>query len=297
MPITLADIESPRAGSARRSAPSGRPRARRAPARRVPGSAGHGRHAGRPEPGAPGSAATWTRQPSTCGAPRSSASPPGCRRTPTAGGSRWRGSGAAEGDLDAAARAARGGRAGVRRRLLPRRAARCRAMRARVSRRAATSPSALDWARQHELSSRRRPDLPARVRARHPGPGPARASSDDGRTALAPPRLLDRLLAAAEAGARFGTVIEILVLRALAHSTRRRSRPRWRPSSAPSSWPSPRVTSGSSRRGRADGRAAGALLDADRVPLLRDLVGVVLSPSRSAAPRHRRPRPRRWSTR
>ena len=64
---------------------------------------------------------------------------------------------------------------------------------------------------------RRRCRVRPRVRAHHPCPDPARPTS--GRTADAI-RLLERLLAAAESGRRDGTVIEILVLLALAHEAR-----------------------------------------------------------------------------
>ena len=70
---------------------------------------------------------------------------------------------------------------------------------------------------------RRRPQLPARVRARHPGQAaagavPERAAQcSSGEQAL---ELLERLLQAAEDGGRTGSVIEILVLQALAHQAR-----------------------------------------------------------------------------
>ena len=66
---------------------------------------------------------------------------------------------------------------------------------------------------------RRRAVLPARVRAPHPRPGPARRAPPPATPQPCDRRagLLDRLLAAAEDGGRVGTVIEIEVLRALAH--------------------------------------------------------------------------------
>ena len=78
---------------------------------------------------------------------------------------------------------------------------------------------ALGWAREQGLSARRRPQLPARVRAHHPGQGaPGAARGLSARTLRSEAaRLLERLLLAAEEGGRTGSVIEILVLRALAH--------------------------------------------------------------------------------
>ena len=97
---------------------------------------------------------------------------------------------------------------------------------------------------------RRRPQLPARVRAHHARagcswPGPARPRR---RARCARQRSCSSVSCdAAEDGRRTGSVIEILVLQALAHQARgdirgrarRRSSARWR-------WPSRRATSGSS---------------------------------------------------
>ena len=69
---------------------------------------------------------------------------------------------------------------------------------------------------------RGRPQLRARVRAHHarpaaPGPGAQGRSDDSPGRAMG---LLERLLQAAEEGQRTGSVIEILVLQALAHQVR-----------------------------------------------------------------------------
>ena len=65
-------------------------------------------------------------------------------------------------------------------------------------------------------------ELPARVRAHHAGPGaPGPATRDRARPPLREAiGLLERLLPAAEDGGRTGSVIEILVLQALAHQAR-----------------------------------------------------------------------------
>ena len=111
------------------------------------------------------------------------------------------------------------------------------ATRARLLAAAGDVAGALAWARQSGLSASTRADVPPRVRARHPGPDSCSPSTL--RPAIPAPltdasALLDRLLAAAEAGGRTGTVIEMLVLRALAHRCRRgAANPRSRRSSAP----------------------------------------------------------------
>ena len=92
------------------------------------------------------------------------------------------------------------------------------AMRARVLDRAGELGDALGWAREPRPVGRRRPQLPARVRARHPGQGPAGPAPERARRATrrCGVGLLQRLLPAAEAGGRTGSAIEILVLQALA---------------------------------------------------------------------------------
>ena len=110
--------------------------------------------------------------------------------------------------------------------------------------------SATSWAAAHEPGRRRRALLHARVRAHHLGdgaPGPT-----PGRALIQLPlhvarRLLERLLAAAEAGGRMGNVIEILVQLALASEAEGdRSACHGPARSCPGPWRAPRATSGSS---------------------------------------------------
>ena len=155
----------------------------------------------------------------------------------------------AEGDLDGALDAARRGGARLRRRLLPERAAgRRRCGRGSGSRRggsATRSPGRASAASSadDELSYLREFEhitLARVLLAQH-------AIDRDERPSSQATGLLERLLQAAEDGERTGSVIEILVLQALAHQTRRRHRrPRWRRSDARWRWPSRRATSGSS---------------------------------------------------
>ena len=152
-----------------------------------------------------------------------SASPPACRSTRTGGGSRWRSceqpkatSTAALALLDEAERVYVGDFS-PNVRPVPATRARVLAAHGRRRRSARLGARARAVAADDDLS------LPARVRARHPGPGSARARTRErvrGRSEEAT-GLLDRLLAAAEAGGRTGTVIEILVLRALASRSAR----------------------------------------------------------------------------
>ena len=94
------------------------------------------------------------------------------------------------------------------------------ALRARLRLRRHELGHANAWARERQLSARDEPDLPARVRARHPRPAAARRSADGPTDLDDAVGLLDRLLAAAEDGQRAGTVIEILLLQALARQAR-----------------------------------------------------------------------------
>ena len=80
----------------------------------------------------------------------------------------------AEGDLRRRARSARRGRARVRRRLLSRTCARSPAFEgAGAGSRRGRLADALGWVREHGLSAEDELELPARVRAHHPGPGAA----------------------------------------------------------------------------------------------------------------------------
>ena len=97
------------------------------------------------------------------------------------------------------------------------------ALRARVWIRQGRLGEALGWVREQGLSVDDDSDLPARVRAHHPRPGAPGPVHDRAREepALADAtRLLERLLRAAEEGERNGSVLEILVLQALAHQAR-----------------------------------------------------------------------------
>ena len=81
---------------------------------------------------------------------------------------------------------------------------------------------ALGWAREQGLSARRRPQLPARVRAHHPGQGaPGPVSGRAGRRApcARQPGSWSASCKQRKTGGRTGSVIEILVLQALAHQT------------------------------------------------------------------------------
>ena len=115
--------------------------------------------------------------------------------------------------------------------------------------RAGNAVEALGWAREHGLSAA--DDLSYVREFEHitlAGCSWPRelAIAPTSRSATAI-ELLERLLAAAEAGGRTGSVIEILVVQALAHQApRRRDRARSRRWRARSRWPSPRATSGSS---------------------------------------------------
>ena len=210
------------AGPAERRPAHLRARAAAWPRRHRDGAARHRRHVRRDEPDRlrarrPG------RPPSrTCGAPRSWASTPGCRRTRTAGGSRWPGSGSTEGDLAGAlglldeAQRVYAGDFSPNVRPVPARAG------PHAGRRTATSTRPSTGRREHRPVRRRRAVLPARVRARHAGPGAPRPAPDASARPRAATRrrLLERLLAAAEEGERTGSVIEILVLQALAQHAR-----------------------------------------------------------------------------
>ena len=232
-------------------------------------------------PGCCSSATTSPGPPSTSPRPGASASTTGCRRTPTAGG--WSRRGCREpGRPRRRPRAARRGRAGLRRRLLPERGARARRARpaAAAARRAAPRRGV---GPRTGAVRRRRAVLPARVRAPHPRPAPPRPPG------RAPPAgLLDRLLAAAEEGGRAGSVIEVLVLQALA------ARPGGRPGRARR--PAPRRGPGGAgglrpclrRRGPADGGAAGRSAAGPRVGYVRRLLAACAG-TRAGA--------RRWSTR
>ncbi len=99
------------------------------------------------------------------------------------------------------------------------------AVRARLRLRRGELDQAEAWARERQLVRRRRAVLPARVRARHPGAAPARPHAS-GRTSTRPSACSSGCSAAAEEGGRGGSVIEVLVLLALAHQAGATCRPR-----------------------------------------------------------------------
>ena len=205
---------SPRAVSARRCAPtsrrcSSRPRGRA-------GAAGDGRHARRDER-APPRARTTSRPPgSTCCAARSWASTTGCRRTAIAGASRWPGS-ARPRETSTARSTCSTRRSACTSATSPPTCARSPALRARVWIAQGRLDEALDWARDAGPVRRRRPQLPARVRAHHPGQGAPRRRRP---TAPSAPSTRRPGSWSASSGRRGrgpdGSVIEILVLQALA---------------------------------------------------------------------------------
>ena len=234
-----------------------------AAARRGAGRAGparNGRHVRRDGRAPPRARRPAGRHASSCGAARSSASTSGCRRTRY----RWRVAMArvreAEGDLDGAvdllddAERVYAGDFSPDVRPIP-------AMRARVW----LAQGRLDDARRLGARARAvrrgRPQLPARVRARHPGEAAAGPVPDRARRELRRrrrSRCLQRLLQAAEEGGRTGSVIEILVLQALAHQRERRHRGRaGAAGTRPDAGRTRGLRPGLRRRGRADGRPAG----------------------------------------
>ena len=160
----------------------------------------------------------------------------------------------------------------------------------------ATSPTARRWARRTRAVRYRRRDLPARVRARHPGPGSARRprGHPGTRRSLADATaLLDRLLAAAEAGGRAGTSSRCWCCRRWharppGDETRRWSR--WTGPlrlAEPEGWV--RVFTDEAAADARPARRAtlGGLVTADWPAVVRQL------PSTSATPELDRPRPRR----
>ena len=205
-----------------------------------------------PEPDRAGARRPGRRHASTCGAATSSAKQAGLPQNPY----RWRVAMAllreAEGDLDAAlgllAEAERVYVGDFAPNVRPIPALRARMLAAHGDVAAALALGTASTASPCDDE----PVLPARVRARDPGPGPARpARQPTGRQ-----QALARRASGCSSGcwspprtaAGTGTVIEVLVLLALAHQRRRRRRARrcdgcW---SVRWPWPSPRATSGSS---------------------------------------------------
>ena len=213
---------SPRAGSATRCARTSRrcgSRPRRA-GRRLRGNGGHVR---RDEPRSTASATTWRARTQHLLRSQELGEHLGLPQNPY----RWRVAMArvreAEGDLDAALGPARRRGAPVRRRLLSRTCGRSRRCGPGVWIAQGRLDEALGWAREQGLSVGRRSQLPARVRAHHPGQGaagPVRGGARGGRSCTQAAGLLQRLLAGGRGGGRTGSVIEILVLQALAHQAR-----------------------------------------------------------------------------
>ena len=155
---------------------------------------------------------------SFCCEARSSASTPGCRRTGTAGGWRWPGYARPKetwhGALDLLDEAERLYVSDFFPNVRP-----VPALRARVWIAQGRLGEALGWAREQGLSvdddlsylrEFEHITLARLLLARYQGEGAERSAHEAA-------RLLERLLLAAEEGGRTGRVIEILVLRALAH--------------------------------------------------------------------------------
>ena len=223
---------------------------------------------------------------------RARRAPPACRSTRTGGGSRWHGC-APPRATRRRARPARRGRAGLRRRLRTARAAGRTPCAPGCSPPPGDVAEALAWAREPRLAADRRADLPARVRARHPGPAPARDSTPSGTPPAA--RRGDRAARPAAGGGRGGRPDRQRHRDAGAAGARARRRagddgPRWSRSSARCGSPSPRATSASSPTRRPAGRAARSRWPgASRTWAVRRLLPP--TPRRPAARPPRRPSP------
>ena len=170
-----------------------------------------------------------TRPGNSCGSATSSATTSGCRDTRTAGGSPRRTSARPTGTWPAPSPCSTRPSGCTTATSHPT-CSPVAAMRARVWVKQGRPDQALAWAARARARGDRRARLPARVRARDAGPG-ALAGAED-RTAAG---FLERLLTAAEAGGRHGTVLEILVLLAVARSSAATSARRWPPCPARSS--------------------------------------------------------------
>ena len=154
--------------------------------------------------------------------PGAGRAPRRCRRTPIAGGSRWPGSGRPKGTWTARWLCSPR-RSGVYAGDFSPDVRPIAAMRARVLDRAGEVGRRSRLGARPGPVGRRRPQLPARVRARHPGQScswPGAGASAPSQPSTRPWDCWTRLLHAAEAGGRTGSVIEILVLQALAHQVR-----------------------------------------------------------------------------
>ena len=187
------------------------------------------RHVRRDERAPPRAQRPRSRQ-AAAGAARSWASTTGCRRTPIAGGSPWPAS-ARPRETSTPRSGCSTRRNGSTRRLLPERAPDPGDEGAPAGSRRASSERALALGARAGTVGRGRPHLPARVRAHHPRQGAAGQERGRARqpTLDEASELLERLLRAAEAGDRTGSVIEILVLQALALQCARTCAPRCAP--------------------------------------------------------------------
>ena len=202
---------------------------------------------------------------------RSWASTSACRRTRTAGGSRWRGSVQAEGDLDGALELLDEAERLLHERLLPRRAARSPRVRARrVDRAGAAGRSAGLGARARPVAGRTTsPTCASSSTSRSPGCSSPRERATAGTAGSRRRRTSSGACCdAAEDGRRTGSLIEILVLQALAHQAQRRHRGRAGGAGARADAGRARglrpglrgrgpADGGAARGGREDGRRAG----------------------------------------
>ena len=170
------------------------------------------------------SGATSPRPASIFWGVNSSVTPSACRRTRTAGASRWRSSDRPRATLPLrwswSTRPTAVYVGGLLPDLRP-----VPALKARLWA-AGPEPGGARLGHRARARRRRRAQLRARVRARHLGPVPAGTASRRGDTGSLrdATRLLVRLLHAAEEGGRTGSVIEILALLALAHRATETSR-------------------------------------------------------------------------
>ena len=182
-----------------------------------------GGHARGDERAVPRAERSRGREAAPAGERASSASMPAWRRTRIAGASRWLASGRPKGTSTAPSSCSTR-RSGCTRATTSRTCGRSPRMKARLWVAQGRLAEALDWARERGVSVEDELELPAGVRAHHPrpgAPGPVRRGTAptlvDARGARAPRAPPARR---PKQGERTRSVIEILVLQALAHQPR-----------------------------------------------------------------------------